>query len=85
MVDVALAAAVLAAAAYGLLAETPYRSLSDSTVLGAKAQDACSVVVALALLALAGLVTGLVPYALGGEPPATGDVGVWLRTFRRSP
>jgi hypothetical protein len=50
---VVLALAVLGAAAYGLLAETPYRSLSDTTVLGAKAQDACSVLVALALLALA--------------------------------
>ena len=51
--DVVLALAVLGAAAYGLLAETPYRSLSESTVLGAQAQDACSVLVALVLLALA--------------------------------
>ena len=51
--DVVLALAVLGAAAYGLLAQTPYRSLSESTVLGAQAQDACSVLVALVLLALA--------------------------------
>jgi hypothetical protein len=51
--DVVLALAVLAAAAYGLLAESPYRSLPETTVSGAKAQDACSIVVALVLLVLA--------------------------------
>lgn len=47
---VVLAAAVLAASLYGLLAESPYRSLPDATVLGARAQDACSIVVAALLL-----------------------------------
>ncbi|MDT0185648.1 hypothetical protein Q9S36_36230 [Microbacterium sp. ARD31] len=46
----ALATAVVAASAYGLLAETPYRSLPEATVLGARAQDACSLVVAVLLL-----------------------------------
>ncbi|CUR62016.1 membrane hypothetical protein [metagenome] len=45
-----LAATVLAASLYGLLAETPYRSLPEATVLGARAQDACSIVVAGLLL-----------------------------------
>lgn len=49
---VGLALAVLGSSAYGLLAETPYRSLPDSTVLGAKAQDVCSVVAAVALVVL---------------------------------
>lgn len=53
LADVVLALAVLGAAAYGLLAQSPYRSLSDTTVLGAKAQDACSILVALTLLVLA--------------------------------
>ncbi len=45
-----LAAVVVGASLYGLLAETPYRSLPDATVLGARAQDACSIVVAALLL-----------------------------------
>jgi hypothetical protein len=47
---VVLAAAVVASSLYGLLAESPYRSLPDATVLGARAQDACSIVVAALLL-----------------------------------
>ena len=50
---VAVVAAVLAASAYGLLVDHAYRGLPDATVLGARAQDACSIVVALLLLALA--------------------------------
>ncbi|MCK9824041.1 hypothetical protein NOCD_11150 [Nocardioides cavernae] len=46
----ALATTVLAASLYGLLADTPYRSLPEATVLGARAQDACSIVVAGLLL-----------------------------------
>lgn len=45
-----LAVAVVVASLYGLLAESPYRSLPDSTVLAAQAQDACSIVVAALLL-----------------------------------
>ena len=45
-----LSVAVTAAALYGLLAESPYRSLPEATVLGARAQDACSIVVAVLLL-----------------------------------
>ena len=55
-IDVVLAAAVLGASLYGLVAETPYRSLPDATVLAAKAQDACSIVVAVLLVALAAAV-----------------------------
>jgi hypothetical protein len=47
---VVLATAVVAASVYGLLAETPYRSLPEATVLGARAQDACSLLVAVLLL-----------------------------------
>jgi hypothetical protein len=50
---VVLAAAVLAASAYGLVADHAYRGLPDATVLGARAQDACSIVVAVLLLVLA--------------------------------
>ncbi len=48
-----LSTSVLAASLYGLLAETPYRSLPEATVLGARAQDACSIVVAVLLVVLA--------------------------------
>lgn len=48
-----LAALVVASSLYGLLAETPYRSLAEATVLGARAQDACSILVAALLVALA--------------------------------
>lgn len=47
-----LAAAVVGASLYGLLAETPYRSLPDATVVSAQAQDACSIVVAAILVLL---------------------------------
>lgn len=43
-------AGVVVASAYGLLAAEPYRDLPEATVLGAKAQDVCSIVVAAALL-----------------------------------
>src|SRR5687767_424989 len=47
-----LAAAVVAASLYGLLAEAPYRSLPEATVVSARAQDACSIVVAVLLVLL---------------------------------
>ena len=47
-----LATAVVAASLYGLLAETPYRSLPEATVVSARAQDACSIVVAVLLVLL---------------------------------
>ena len=46
-----LAASVVVASLYGLLADAPYRSLPDTTVAGARAQDACSILVALLLVA----------------------------------
>ncbi len=46
-----LSALVVASSVYGLLAETPYRSLPEATVLGARAQDACSILVAVLLVA----------------------------------
>lgn len=48
--SVVVAAGILAASAYGLLAAEPYRSLPEATVLAAKAQDACSIVVAVLLV-----------------------------------
>ena len=47
-----LAIAVLTASLYGLLAATPYRSLPEATVVSARAQDACSIVVAALLVLL---------------------------------
>jgi hypothetical protein len=47
-----LAVAVVAASLYGLLAELPYRSLPEATVVSARAQDACSIVVAALLVLL---------------------------------
>ena len=47
-----LATAVVGASLYGLVAETPYRSLPETTVLSARAQDACSIVVAALLVLL---------------------------------
>ncbi|QSR33397.1 hypothetical protein CFI00_0185 [Nocardioides sp. S5] len=49
---VTLAGSVLVASVYGLVAESPYRSLPEATVVGARAQDACSIAVAVLLLAL---------------------------------
>ena len=48
-----LASLVVVSSLYGLLAATPYRSLPEATVLGARAQDACSILVAALLVALA--------------------------------
>ncbi|GAA1450468.1 hypothetical protein GCM10009641_82960 [Mycobacterium cookii] len=48
--SVVLAGCVVVASVYGLVAESPYRSLPEATVLGARAQDACSIVVAVLLL-----------------------------------
>jgi hypothetical protein len=47
-----LATAVVAASLYGLLADTPYRALPEATVVSARAQDACSIVVAALLVLL---------------------------------
>jgi hypothetical protein len=47
-----VALGIVVASAYGLLAAEPYRDLPAATVLGAKAQDVCSLVVAVALLVL---------------------------------
>ncbi|MEV0289621.1 MULTISPECIES: hypothetical protein [unclassified Kribbella] len=43
---VVLALGIVLASAYGLFAAEPYRDLPEATVLGAKAQDVCSIVVA---------------------------------------
>ena len=43
---------IVAASAYALLADDPYRDLPDATVVAAKAQDICSVLVAGLLLLL---------------------------------
>jgi hypothetical protein len=48
-----LAIGIVLASAYGLLAEAPYRGLPPSTVTSARAQDVCSVVVAVLLVVLA--------------------------------
>lgn len=48
-----LAAGILVASAYGLLAGRPYRGLPHETVVAARAQDVCSLLVALLLLFLA--------------------------------
>ena len=48
-----LGALVITASLYGLLAGTPYRSLPESTVLAARAQDACSIAVAVLLVGIA--------------------------------
>ena len=48
----ALATCVVAASLFGLVAETPYRSLPEATVVSARAQDACSIVVAALLVLL---------------------------------
>jgi hypothetical protein len=51
-VSLVLAVLVTGASAYGLLAADPYRSLPEATVLGARAQDACSILVAALLVGL---------------------------------
>ena len=48
-----IAAAIVVSSLYGLLAPHPYRDLPEATVVGAKAQDVCSLVVAVLLLVLA--------------------------------
>lgn len=47
-----VALGLVVASAYGVLADHPYRGVSDATVVAAKAQDVCSLVVAAALLLL---------------------------------
>lgn len=49
---VVLSTLVVTASLFGLLAQAPYRSLPDATVAAARAQDACSIVVAVLLVAL---------------------------------
>lgn len=44
--SVALALGIVTASAYGLFAAEPYRDLPAATVLGAQAQDVCSILVA---------------------------------------
>ncbi len=51
--SVVVAAGIVVSTAYGLLAADPYRDLPEATVLGAQAQDVCSVLVAGLLLFLA--------------------------------
>jgi hypothetical protein len=53
-----VAAGIVFASAYGLLADEPYRGVSDPTVIAARAQDVCSVVVAALLLVLARAANG---------------------------
>jgi len=48
-----IALSIALSSAYGLLGAHPYRELPEATVLAAKAQDVCSVVVAVLLLVLA--------------------------------
>ena len=50
--SVVVALGVVVASSYGLLAADPYRDLPEATVLGAKAQDVCSMLVAGALVLL---------------------------------
>lgn len=47
-----VALALVAASSYGLLASDPYRGVTDATVVAAKAQDVCSLLVAAALVVL---------------------------------
>jgi len=48
-----VAAGLVAASSYGLLATRPYRGIDAATVTAARAQDVCSLVVAVLLVALA--------------------------------
>ena len=48
-----VASATTLASLYGLLAADPYRDISEATVLAARAQDVCSLVVAVLLVVLA--------------------------------
>jgi hypothetical protein len=48
-----VAAGLVVASAHGLLAAHPYRGVSEATVTAARAQDVCSLVVALLLVGLA--------------------------------
>ena len=50
--SIVVALGIVVASAYGLMAEEPYRDLEDATVVGAKAQDVCSLVVAALLVLL---------------------------------
>jgi hypothetical protein len=53
-----VAAALVTASTYGLLASRPYRGVDTATVTAARAQDVCSLVVAVLLVALAGARSG---------------------------
>jgi hypothetical protein len=49
-----VALGIVVSSSYGLLAANPYRDLPEATLLAAKAQDVCSIVVAALLVFLAG-------------------------------
>ena len=51
---VVVAVGILTASAYGLFAAAPYRDLPHETIVAAKAQDVCSILVALLLVLVAG-------------------------------
>ncbi|KRF36947.1 hypothetical protein [Nocardioides sp. Soil805] len=51
--SIVVALGIVAASAYGLLADDPYRDLPEATVLGARGQDVVSLVAALLLVVLA--------------------------------
>lgn len=50
--SIVVALGILASTTYALLAPDPYRSLPDATVLAARGQDVCSVLVAVLLVAV---------------------------------
>jgi hypothetical protein len=50
--SVAIAVGIAASSSYALLSADPYRDLPEATLIAAKAQDACSVLVAVLLLLL---------------------------------
>jgi len=60
---VVVAVGIVASSLYGLLAEHPYRGLASETIVAARAQDVCSVLVAVLLLVLAHR-TGAKPHLL---------------------
>ena len=73
----ALSVAVVASSLYGLLADAPYRSLPATTVLAARAQDACSIAVALVLV----VIVARAPLGTAAELLRLGLLGYLLYSY----
>jgi hypothetical protein len=82
-----VALGLVVASSYGLLASEPYRGVTDATVVAAKAQDVCSLVVAVGLFLLGGRVSAsahLVRLGLYGYVAYSYAIFIWGVSMNRA-